>query len=301
MVNPPHGNKSIATVWEHFWRKRSANPDDIYPNSPRIVDTLLARDIPGPVLEVGGGSSRDSVRLACCGRRVVVLDVTESALQLGKYFAARANVRLLLVRGDARHLPFADASFGTLFHQGLLEHFRNPRSLLVENRRVLRKGGSLLVDVPQTFHMWTLLKKALLPLGLWFGGWESQFTPTQLQRLVESAGFDIQTVYGEWMSPSLAYRLFREVGRRTGLWWLPLFPRWKGFAAMLRALDRRFLGSKLELWTGYVVGILAVKGAPEPRPGNGFTHRGGRDARDTRREEGGYSLQYLTDEQRGRS
>ncbi len=34
------------------------------------------------------------------------------------------------------------------------------------------------------------------------------------------------------------------------------------------------------------------------RPGNGFTHRGGRDTRDPRREEGGYSLQYLTDEQR---
>lgn len=260
MVTRPHGKRGIATVWEHFWEKRSTTPDDIYPNSPRIVDTLLAQDTPDPVLEVGGGSSRDSVRLASHGRRVVVLDATESALQLGKLFARRANVRLLLVRGDALHLPFAGASFGTVFHQGLLEHFRNPRPLLMENRRVLRQGGALLVDVPQTYHPWTLLKKALLPLGLWFGGWETQFTPPGLQRLVRSAGFDIQSVYGEWMSPSLAYRLVREAGRRTGLWRLPLFPRWRGFAPMLRALDRRFLGSRIELWTGYVVGTLAIKG-----------------------------------------
>jgi ubiquinone/menaquinone biosynthesis C-methylase UbiE len=248
-----------AGVWDQFWRKRSPSPDEIYPNSSRIVDLLLAQDTPDPVLEVGAGSARDSVRLAVNGRQVVVLDITESALRLGKHFAERENTRLLLVRGDAQNLPFADATFGTVFHQGLLEHFKNPRALLMENRRVLRQGGALLVDVPQTFHPWTLLKKALIPFGLWFGGWETQFTPRALRRLVESIGFDIQALYGEWMSPSLAYRLLRETGRRTGLWRLPLFPRLRCFTPVLRAFDRRVLGSKLELWTGYVVGALAVK------------------------------------------
>ena len=260
MAPPRHNGGVHASIWQRFWHERSARPDDIYPNSPRIVDLLLAEEAPGPILEVGGGSSRDSVRLASYGRRVVVLDAAESALRLGKTFAKRANVRLLFVRGDAQHLPFADESVGTVFHQGLLEHFTNPHSVLVENRRVLRPGGMLLVDVPQTYHPWTIIKKVLFPLGMWFGGWETQFTASELKRLVRSAGFTINAVYGEWMSPSLAYRLVREAGRRTGLWRLPLYPRWKGFAPMLRAIDRRVLGSRLELWTGYVVGTLATKG-----------------------------------------
>ena len=43
--------------------------------------------------------------------------------------------------GDAFALPFADGTFDVVFHQGLLEHFRNPDDLIAENARVLKPGG----------------------------------------------------------------------------------------------------------------------------------------------------------------
>ena len=245
--------------WQRFWSSRQEQPQDIYPNSPRIPILLSAGEGVDPVLEVGCGSGRDSVRLAQVGRRVVVLDKATSALAVTRSFADGEAVRLMTVRGDACHLPFKPSSFGTVFHQGVLEHFREPHTILAENRRVLRDGGTLLVDVPQTFHPWTLLKRILIPLGLWFGGWETQFTPRGIAREVAGAGFEIHTVYGEWMDPSLAYRLIRELGRRMGLWRLPLFPRGRVLIRVARALDHAAFGGALERWTGYAVGVVARK------------------------------------------
>ncbi len=250
---------TVEEAWEKFWAERFASRDEIYPNSSRIVDTLLKGEVQGPILEVGGGSSRDSIRLAKIGQSAVVVDIAESALVLARAYAEEAGVGVMLVRGDANNLPFRDEAFGSVFHQGVLEHFENPQLILFENNRVLRTGGVLLVDVPQTFHPWTILKTILIPLGLWFGGWETQFTPSGLSKLVRLSGFVPQSKYGEWMEPSLAYRLLRELGLRSGLWRLPLYPRFGGGASLLRKLDSLFLGGRLELWTGYVVGILAIK------------------------------------------
>ncbi|MBN1425299.1 class I SAM-dependent methyltransferase [Candidatus Fermentibacteria bacterium] len=245
--------------WQAFWGQRQASPHDVYPNSPRIPMRLLSGEGGDPVLEVGCGSARDSVRLAQAGRQVVVLDRAPNALAIARTFAREAGVRLCLVRGDARQLPFRAGAFGTLFHQGVLEHFRDPLPLLRENHRVLRAGGTLLVDVPQTLHPWTLLKHILIPLGLWFGGWETQFTPGRIRCVVSQAGFTVRHIYGEWMDPSLVYRLIRELGRRTGLWRLPLYPRGVRPVVLARTVDRMLLKGAAELHTGYVVGAVAVR------------------------------------------
>lgn len=261
-VRPRGAETRERDPWERFWTTRGSAPHDIYPNSPRIARLLRAGEGRDPVVEVGCGTGRDSVRLARAGRRVVVVDRSPKALALARLFARENEVTLAAILADARHLPFRAGSIGTLFHQGVLEHFRDPDTLLQENHRVLCHGGTLLVDVPQTFHPWTALKKALIPLGLWFGGWETQYTPRGLARVVTRAGFQVRTVYGEWMDPPLLYRLIRELLRRTGLWRLPLFPKGIGLIRLARRIDARLLGGWLERWTGHVVGVVAVKKAP---------------------------------------
>jgi len=62
------------------------------------------------------------------------------------------------VCADACRMPFREGAFDLVFHQGLMEHFRDPAPLLRENARVLKRGGHLLVDVPQRFHVYTLAK-----------------------------------------------------------------------------------------------------------------------------------------------
>ena len=246
--------------WDDFW-KRDRDLDEIYDNDGRIPEELLRRmDITDTVVvEVGAATARDSVILAENGAVSVALDYSHEALRLAREAAQRAGVRLLLVCGDALALPFKNNSIDLVFHQGVLEHFRDPMPLLRENVRVVKEDGTVLVDVPQTVHIYTLIKKALIAMNVWFAGWETQFTAGQLAELLKEAGLKPERTYGRFFSPSLAYKILRELLMKVRIR-MPLRPILLPPVHRLRDnLRKRMEASILGPRFGYIVGIIAVK------------------------------------------
>lgn len=242
--------------WDRFWASKE-DLDAVYASSPRVVGALLdALDPVGArVLEIGAGTGRDSAALAAVGARVVALDASPESWAL----VARAAPTLTgrgIVGGDAFHLPFADGAFDAVFHQGVLEHFGNPSAFLAENRRVTRPGGVLVVDVPQTWHPWTALKRAAIRVDRWFAGWETDFTLSELEALVRGAGYEVEATYADWMVPSLAYRLAREAGKRAGVT-LPLEPEGPAPLREARgALRERLLESRVGSRLAHTIGVV---------------------------------------------
>jgi len=59
---------------------------------------------------------------------------------------------------------------------------------------------------------------------VWFAGWETQFTPRGLERVVQGVGLRVRRTYGEWMVPGLWYRVARELLKRGARVALPLEP-----------------------------------------------------------------------------
>jgi ubiquinone/menaquinone biosynthesis C-methylase UbiE len=222
--------------WDDFW-SASTDLEDVYGTDRRIVETLAKHvKLEGlAVLEVGAGTGRDAGEIASLGADVSALDYSEESLRLMRR-ALGESARI--VCGDARALPFRSASFDVVYHQGLLEHFRDPSAVLDENVRILKRGGVLLVDVPQKYHYYTLAKHVLIALGKWFAGWEGEFTAAGLRRLVESRGMRVLAVYGHNMSPPIWYRGLRRILLRSGLR-LPMYPEApRSLAAAGRALGR---------------------------------------------------------------
>jgi SAM-dependent methyltransferase len=244
-------------TWDRYWGDKPV-VWDVYPAVSDLLGeiTRALPDLRGRrVLEVGAGTGREAHTLAQRGATAVALDFSPEALRLSR----QVSPGVRLVRGDALIAPFRPESFDLVYHQGLLEHFRDPAPLLAENRRVLRHDGLLLVDVPQAFHVYTILKKVLIALGRWFAGWETQYSPRALQRLTERAGFRCVRRYGYGMHPGLTYRVAREAFRRLGLRLPlepslgPLQPVYNAWHGALRRLERSRVGP----WVTVTVGVIA--------------------------------------------
>jgi len=251
---------STLDHWESYW-KGHADIEHTYSTGDRLVREILADGpVSGtPVLEVGAGSGRDTLGLVRAGATGVVLDYSPASLAIVQRLAREQGLPVHLVRADALAMPFRDGTFQVVFHQGLLEHFRDPMPLLRENARVTRRGGRVVVDVPQTFHLYTAMKQTLILVNQWFAGWETQFTPAELERRCREAGLVVRRTYGDWMVPGLAYRVLRELLKRGVRVRLPLEPEVPVLSPLMRAVRARLRGRRWALYTSHVIGTVAEK------------------------------------------
>jgi SAM-dependent methyltransferase len=89
-----------------------------------------------------------------------LLDVGGKGKPYACFFAGRVVNHYVLdvepapsvdVVGDARHMPFSDASMDVVLITQVLEHIPEPIAVISEIRRVLKPGGTLLLSVPSIF------------------------------------------------------------------------------------------------------------------------------------------------------
>ena len=100
---------------------------------------------PGRALDVATGAGRFARLLADRGYEVVGVDV-----ELAR---AEAHPRIRYEAMDAEALAFAEASFDLVAIAWALHHLANPTRVLLEMKRVLKPGGTLLIVEP--IRVWT--------------------------------------------------------------------------------------------------------------------------------------------------
>ena len=251
---------STRNHWEKFWdEKKEIN--QVYSTGDRIFSNLKSvTELKNKkILEVGAGSGRDSFQLAHEDADVFVLDYSPNAFNIINKLNEDSKIKVKCIQADGLQMPIPDKSFDIVFHQGLLEHFRDPLPLLLENYRILKPGGLLLVDVPQRYHIYTAIKHFLILINKWFAGWETEFSIKQLNQIMKNAGFETKKEYGNWMRPSLFYRIFREVLLKIKIK-LPLYPKGFKYTRQLRdVLRNKFSTKKWAFYTFLDIGIIGQK------------------------------------------
>ena len=108
----------------------------------RIVD-LLGDTAGSTCLDLGGDNGVISLLLRERGGTWWSGDLDERTVD-----AIRDVVGDRVVRIDAGHLPFDDASFDTIVIVDLIEHVPDDRSLIAELGRLLKPGGALIINTP---------------------------------------------------------------------------------------------------------------------------------------------------------
>jgi len=252
--------KSTIDHWERFWKDKKEIAE-VYSNDYRIYLNLTkATEIKNKkILEVGAGSGRDSFQLAQDTATVYVLDYSPQALQIVNNLNEQNEVSVYLIQGDAFQIPIPDNTLDIVFHQGLMEHFKDPLALLKEQFRVLKPGGLLLVDVPQRYHVYTVIKHILIFFNKWFAGWETEFSIAQLKSLMDQSGFEVKHQYGRWMRPSLFYRIIREVLKKLNIR-LRLYPTGFKYSRKLRDwLSDKLISRRWAFYTFLDIGVIGQK------------------------------------------
>ena len=102
----------------------------------------------GRVLEVAPGPGYFAIELAKLGDyRVTGLDISHTFVGIAACGAAQAGVTVDFQQGDVAHMPFANESFDFLLCRAAFKNFSQPVRALQEMYRVLKPGGSAIIDL----------------------------------------------------------------------------------------------------------------------------------------------------------
>ncbi|MBT3349795.1 MAG: class I SAM-dependent methyltransferase [Nitrospinaceae bacterium] len=174
-------------------------------------------------LELGCGTAIDSCILSKRYPQIHFsgLDITRGSLVVSRRVGEQMGERIFLLQGDVFRLPFRTDSIQLIFHQGLVEHFREPDGMMKEQARVLVPGGWSVISVPQTFTGYTVMKKGRIREETWPWGWETSYTAGELIALGKSVGLEPAETRGEgywrsWGEPTWVLRdLYGKLDRRN--------------------------------------------------------------------------------------
>ena len=189
------------------------------------------------VLDVGSGFGRHVFECARRGARVVALDyAADEVVQTRDTLAAMVGAGEItahnltgVLRGDARRLPFPDATFDIVITSEVLEHIQDDVTAITEMVRVLKPGGRFAATVPawlpETIN-WRLSDEYHAPKSP--GGHVRIYARTELRAKLRTAGLDVDGYH-------------RAHALHSPYWWLKcaVGPRDDDHPAVVRY--RRFL------------------------------------------------------------
>ncbi len=236
----------IAEVWDNVW-KETPRMEEILNIKMKLITSFLG--VGGMrTLEVGCGGGEDSLALAAKGAKPVCTDVSKEALNLAKKNFKKFSISADLLMADGFRLPLRDNSFDLVFNTGVIEHFRDPSYMIREMARVCRTGMHVCIFIPQTFNLYSIKKRVLMKMKKWKLGWETNYLPCTLKRMMAKQGLIPVKCFGT----GSFFESLRFTGR--GGFGRPVLPRF-----VFGSLEKFRHDSVFRIYTGLDVGIIARK------------------------------------------
>ena len=190
-----------------------------------IIEKYISHFANPTVLELGCGTGIDINFITERNKFIkpFASDISGKSIQVALKVCADFRNHIRLFVADTLHLPLKDQTVHIVFSQGLIEHFKDPLAVIREQMRVLKEGGILIVNVPQKYTGYTLMKKKQMRMGKWQLGWETEFSSQDLKKIGKILGLTRKEVRGyqywkSWKEPSFVLRdLYDKFHRRNPL------------------------------------------------------------------------------------
>jgi ubiquinone/menaquinone biosynthesis C-methylase UbiE len=178
------------------------------------------------VLEVAFGPGYLAIELARLGQfQVSGLDISHTFVKIASQNAREAGVTADFHQGDAAVMPFEADSFDLIVSQAAFKNFVHPGSALCEMHRVLRAGGTAVIQDMSSDATHADIEREVEAMQL---GWVSSFTtkatletlkrraysPARFEKLAAESPFQICTTTTEGIG--LEVRLTKQGGNTYG-------------------------------------------------------------------------------------
>ncbi|WP_050897156.1 class I SAM-dependent methyltransferase [Patulibacter medicamentivorans] len=183
-----------------------------------VADEAVEAADGGPILDWGCGAGQISHLMVERGGDVSSFDYDPESSGAESVPFKRYPELSATRSNDPVRLPYEDASFDVVLSCGVLEHVAEPLASLIELRRVLRPGGTLLVyKLPNRFSLLELVARIG---GLPYHGMRVHDTLWGVRSTrwaLDAAGFDVEWVRRSNFLPLTVHH--EALTRRAdGLW-----------------------------------------------------------------------------------
>ena len=191
----PGSNKKY--YWSKFARSYDESTEYVIgkPLRQAVRARLLQEGDLGRLVEFGCGTGFFTEVIAGKAVHVLATDISSEMLQVaGERLARFRNITLQVA--DCRKTGYSSRTFDTVIVVNVLQTIDQPSLALKESSRILRSGGILLV-ISYTDYGLSLLEKMIIGIRYFtvFGlppiGGIRNFSPAEMERLVEMEGFEI--------------------------------------------------------------------------------------------------------------
>jgi len=161
------------------------------------------------VLDAGGGIGKWIPFLSHLAQAVDLVDISSESVAVAKRTLADRYPQVSFTAGDLESTVYPSGSFDFVFAQGcVISYTPNPTAMLAEFHRLLEPGGALWLDaynclgwaIESPVRDWKLLFVGVDTDHVFrMPDWDysaRMFQPTYLVRLVEMAGFSVESEFG---------------------------------------------------------------------------------------------------------
>lgn len=198
-------NERIQKFYEEQYKNREYKGSRLYRLLRRFVknrEEMALGVLSGgeKLLDVGCGEGW-LVRKAALKYKIAIgIDIATNRLKRAKSEAKKEkvnNVQFLQANIDQQDLPFKNGEFDALICLSVLEYLFDPYFTMKEFKRVLKKGGTLIIEVPNIAYFPERLRLLFGKLpGVahakgWAGGRLHHFTLETLEKLINDNGFTV--------------------------------------------------------------------------------------------------------------
>ena len=188
----------LARIWEQVppdYYQKSTNRNLLqrywHQEKVRTLRELVGERNPKKILDVGSASGMmaNEVSKIFPEAKITAVDVYKKAVDYGKSHYPHIN----FVVADAHSLPFPDNAFDLIICYETIEHVINPLSVIKEAKRVVKKGGRIVLAMDSGSFLfravWFIWEKT--QGKVWQGAHLHPFRHTELEDVIKKSGLKI--------------------------------------------------------------------------------------------------------------